>query len=75
MTSLAVVKSTFSGPGEKNEKPPLVLLREKEPSGKMANIAGLESGSGEMTVLCVRTLIHLVGRNVSSDIGNASPAL
>jgi hypothetical protein len=41
----------------------------------MANIAGLELGSGDVTVSCVRALFSLVGRNVVSEIGNASLAL
>jgi hypothetical protein len=41
----------------------------------MANIAGLELGSGDVTVLCVRAFLTLVGRNVASEIGNASLAV
>jgi hypothetical protein len=41
----------------------------------MANIAGLELGSGDVTVSCVRALLSLVGRKVVSEIGNASLAL
>ena len=41
----------------------------------MANIAGLELGSGDVTVSCVRALFTLKGRNVASEIGNASLAL
>jgi len=41
----------------------------------MANIAGLELGSGDVTVSCVRALLPFVGRNVLSEIGNASLAL
>jgi hypothetical protein len=40
----------------------------------MASIAGLELGSGDVTVSCVRALLRLVGRNVASEIGNASLA-
>jgi hypothetical protein len=41
----------------------------------MANIAGLELGSGDVTVSCARALIFLVDRNVVSEIGKASLAL
>jgi hypothetical protein len=41
----------------------------------MANIAGLELGSGDVTVSCVRALLRLVDRKVVSEIGNASLAL
>jgi hypothetical protein len=41
----------------------------------MANIAGLELGSGDATVSCVRALLLFIGRNVVSEISNASLAL
>jgi hypothetical protein len=41
----------------------------------MANTAGLELGSGDVTVSCMWALLPLVGRNVVSEIGNASLAL
>jgi hypothetical protein len=41
----------------------------------MATIAGLELGSGDVTVSCARVFLTLVGRNVTSAIGNASLAL
>ena len=52
----------------------VAVLRACEPFGKMASIAGLELGSGDVTVSCVRALLRLVGRNVASEIGNASLA-
>jgi hypothetical protein len=41
----------------------------------MANIAGLELGPGDVTVSCVRDILTFVGRNVASEIGNASLAV